>query len=256
MYDFWFTLGSAIIHPEFLDAVGKTAQPNFNRIMRVTVESTLVPTPETTETFMEAISAGKLDSAGTPKFRVALQQQLVALSRKGKNPPPPPTSVYAAGRLSQLLTIEPLGFGGPNGHLAEAQRAFKNAVDQTPGANPAEFSNTFPAFIGLCLIDGGLRSLLEDAAPAAIAGDAATPTRALTNVSRSDGQIVDDLGEILAEFGISSDPRSPERQVISNFLAGSEDIIALMMRADGNPWDVACADWLVYWSPQSDRAVI
>ncbi|MBS1857039.1 MAG: hypothetical protein JST11_16840 [Acidobacteria bacterium] len=248
MYDFWFTLGVAIMQSDFFGTV--SAPPDFNHIVRLTVETDTSVTPPKIEKFENTISAGKLDSNGAPKFRAALNKQLKTLAAAGMIPPPPPTSVYAAGRLSQLLLVPELGFSGEQGFFAVAHEAFSSAVADT-NANVSTFPATFPAFLGLCLIDGGLRALLRNDGRI----DRVMLTKELEVANRPDGPIVDDLGELLDEFGISRDANSPERKVLTGFLNGTEGVVQDMVRRNGNPWQFGCPDWLVYWSPQSDRAV-
>ena len=66
MYDFWFTLGTVVTRPVFLDRVLKHAKPNFKRITRTIVETdpSLSEPPRTTATVNE-ISAGLLGIEGT-----------------------------------------------------------------------------------------------------------------------------------------------------------------------------------------------
>jgi len=219
MYDFWFSLGAAIMDPTLINVVN-AAGPVFNRVTREIIEtdSTGAVTFQETNT----LTAGLIDVTATTTVRGAIA------SFTQSNPAAPPVSVYTAGKWCQLVAVTTINFAQDIGLANQAYVASLGANQTTT------FSSRFPAFLGVCLIDGGMVSRLLN--------PAASP----------------DLPEALAEFGISSDPTSIERTTISAFVANTNFQTASgnLLNSPGTPWDFGCLDQFFFWAGENERAII
>jgi len=225
MYDFWFTLGSAIIDPGFLTTITNALDKPFFQLLTLRLILETDPITGKIQTISQNTrTAGLLDLDKTPKFRLAVRAALPASA--------PPVSIYAAGRLSQLLVVPGIKFADV---MSKASTAYANAKATV---NPGNLPASFPAVIGLCLLDSTLASLI------AKPGDF-TP----------DGT---DLKEFMMEFGISATPNTPERQMISNYVHDTKfgEAASSLLAGDSTPWQDVCGDQFFFWSPQNVRAVI
>jgi hypothetical protein len=224
MYDFWFTLGSAIMNPSLLAAIN-AVPPVFNLVDRTITETAggavTFNNPNTT-------TAGLLDQNATGLVRDAiwnfLQKNPAVPSKFG----PPPISIYTAGKFCQLLTIPAMGFAA---NVSLANSAYTASLK---GALPATFSGRFPAYLGLCLVDAILQTKLAAQAP--------DP----------------DVNNSVAQFGIDSSPTSTEWPVITGYAAHPSLTAASssLLAGAASPWLITCGDQFLFWAPNNERAIL
>jgi len=225
MYDYWYTIGRAIMDPGLLTAVnGADPAPYFERVTRKMTETDSAG--NTTTVADNSATAGLLAEDNTISVRSAIWNWLSANPVSAGNPPlPPPISIYTAGRFCQFLTIQSIDFVT---RIAEANNAWRVS---SQGADPATFSERFPAFIGACLIDGDL------AQKVATPGDP-------------------DLQDAITQFGINAG--SPEFGV-ANRLVNHEDFITSQGHLLSDPdatWTDTCGDQFFFWVGKNERAVL
>ena len=220
MYDFWFTLGSAIMNPALLTTIS-AVPPVFTRVNRTITETGGTPP------LINTTTAGLLNATSTPLVRDAiwnfLQTYPAIPSKSG-----PPISIYTAGKLCQLLTIPAIGFVA---NVGLANTAYTASLS---GASPATFSESFPAYLGLCLVDPALQTKL-----AALLPDP-------------------DVANSVAQFGINSSASSTEWPVITGFAAHPSLTAATssLLAGPASPWLTTCGEQFLYWGPQNDRAIL
>jgi hypothetical protein len=222
VYDFWFTLGTATIKPALLDAI-QNAGPVFDFVQRIIVEiedgeQTLRPS---------APSAGLLENTPTTAVRAAIAKYVGAFS-----PAAPPIGIYCAGRLSQLMKIP---------FFSSTDQAHTSFRDIIKLANQAYVKGlaggaesklpSFPAFLGLCLVDGQLVEGFEN--PGA------------------------DVKQIVSEFGISVDSANREWQIATAFADTDEFASAtqLLMLGNMNPWRGTTLEQVFFWDGLSEHAI-
>jgi hypothetical protein len=224
MYDFWYTMGVAVIQPALLDAI-TPAKPAFDfgqRLVIDFVDDVPVLRPN-------APSTGLLENKPTTDVRLA-----IATFVKGYSASAPPIGIYTAGRFCQLVLIP---------YFASAQQddsSFEDIIDlahqayvKAVGAGKESQLATFPAFLGLCLMDGRLVQ------------DFAAPTPKLI--------------EILAEFGMKPDATTLEWQIATAFVKAPEfgDATQLLMLADNDPWQGggSTLEQAYFWDGKSEYAI-
>jgi hypothetical protein len=143
MLDFWFALGGAIIEPEFVELVKKTASQVFTKVDR-----TITETLDTHTKKITCPAAGLLHELPTKTLRTTIRQHLSARM------PTPPISIYTAGKLAQLVVVPKSNFGKA---IRLAQGAYKAAIKEYSISAPWPWRSLFfPAFFGLCLVDARL----------------------------------------------------------------------------------------------------
>jgi hypothetical protein len=183
MLDFWFTLGAAIIDPGVVSAIQKTMGEVevFTPVQRTITETV---NGETQTISSNNPASGLLKSDGVTELRKAIRTYLSA----AQMPSPPPISLYAAGRMAQLVQTKETLFTDA---IRLAQSAYSAAIQ----ANPSPWqSPLFPAFLGLCLVD-----------------------QALTSTISEDPNF---FAEVLGEFGMTIDTQ-PEMAILNYMLAYS-----------------------------------
>jgi hypothetical protein len=137
MYDFWFTLGSAIMRPELLKVISTGAY--FERLKKRDIVET--NQAGTKKTYPNTTTPGLLRNKETTDVRNNIRQYYLR-----NTPGAPPVSIFTAGRFSQLLLVPEIGF---EASVNLAHQAYHDALQGTP----ERFSNGFVAFLGLCLVD-------------------------------------------------------------------------------------------------------
>jgi len=166
-------------------------------------------------------TAGVLDPKSTTNVRLAIRSYLKQI------PSSPPVSIYTAGKLCVLLNVPTNQFFTDNMALASA--AYKDALAN----NPANFTPGFPAFLGLCLIDGVLSTKVADPA---------------------------DMGliEAIGEFGINSDPTKPEWNVIDKFVGHPkfQEAQGSLLNDANTSWRPNCGDQFFFWVGANEHAIM
>lgn len=138
MYDFWFTLGRAIMRIDLLDVIEKTA--HFERLRERDIIETDMHGAR--KTLTNTVSAGLLQPDPTTAVRKAIRKYYVDHHVAGA----PPVSIFTAGRFSQLLQVPAIGF---RKNVELAGQSYRNALQ----GHSERFTNGFVAFLGLCLVD-------------------------------------------------------------------------------------------------------
>lgn len=222
MYDMWYTTGVAVIRPALLDAI-QNAKPVFNFVDRFIIEvedgnQTLIP---------KAPRTGLLEPDPTTRVR-----QAIAKFVKNFSAAAPPIGIYTAGRFSQYAAIPNFSSARPNDSkisdiMAIANQGYKKAVGM--GAESAD--PTFPAFLGLCMMDGALAHKLGTPTPEQV--------------------------EVATEFGIPADPANRSWQIATNFVQTIEFGTAtqLFMLSDLDPWTVCTEEQIFFWKGLNERAI-
>jgi hypothetical protein len=222
MYDFWFTLGSAIMNPALLDAIN-AVPPVFNLVDR-----TITETVGGKQTFKYAnkTTAGLLDQESTCLVRDAIWNFLSKNPAVPSKSGPPPISIYTAGKFCQLLTIPMISFAV---NVGLANTAY---TDSLKGALPGAFSERFPAYLGVCLVDTTLQAKL-----------AAPPPDV-------------DVDNSVAQFGI--DKGGTEWPVITGFAADPNLAKATgsLLNVPNGPWLKTCDDQFLFWEANNERAIL
>jgi hypothetical protein len=140
MYDFWFTMGAAIVKPALLDAI-VNAKPAFDFLQRIIVEiedgvPVLLP---------KGPNTGVLENASTTNVREAIAKFVRNFSSSA-----PPIGIYCAGRFCQLVEIP---FFDPaqsqNSAFKDILKLANTAYLTAVGAGPDSKLPMFPAFLGL-----------------------------------------------------------------------------------------------------------
>jgi hypothetical protein len=220
MYDFWFTLGTAIIDPSLLTTVKPVALGP--PAVFTTISQRTITEPDTRFSFTNTKTAGLLDADQTPLARAAIRSFIQ------HNPAAPPVSIYTAGRFCQLLLVDEIGFADI---IDAAHNAYTDAVKGYTGSFPPAFA----AVLGLCLIDENLlKFIIKD-----------------TGQQSPDQQLISFMGE----FGMNPDRTSPERSVLNTFAKDSRFQKAAHTLMTGPTWQELCGDQFFFWG-QNARAVL
>lgn len=208
MYDFWFTLGYAAIKPALVGDVEKLA--DFQFVDRVVVEA-----DDSGITTRRGPSTGRLIKGSTTAVRKKIASNLSAV------PGVPPIGIYTAGRFCQMVSIDQFQSGGKNTKFRDIMILANTAYKAT--SNYTAKVNTFPALMGMCLMDGLFVTLILK-----FVGKKATKGEKT------------ELKEILAEFGVTSTD-SDDFKKLAKFVAQKEfkRAVSLLMGGNGdqNPWD-------------------
>jgi len=207
MYDFWYTLGVAAIEPNLLTAI-KNAGPVFNLVDRKVVENI-----GGQEFVRRGPSTGLLDRAATTKVRLAISQYIKGLSWSA-----PPIGIYTAGRFSQLVKISLFQSDKPDSTFADIINSAHKAYVTALASGAASSLPTFPAILGMCLMDGKIVDRIQK----------------WPNLSQSD---LVELAEILQEFGLTIGDRSWD--IARAFVKDNADFKAAvfyLMAGNMNPW--------------------
>jgi len=237
MYDFWFTLGSAVMDAGIFTNI-QTAIKNSN-----TPPFTLLTSRRIVEVGGKGFDKTNTKTAGLlssvmPDFATDTIRQLIRSYIQG-NKNAPPVSIYTAGKFSQLLAIKWIDsvkqIDFPK-IMTLANTAFvKAAKGATAGALPPNF----PAIIGLCLLDNAVATLIATSIPGT--ADGAT------------------LAAFMLEFGISKDAASPERMILTSYVTDQANFglaSGTLQQGDSTPWQDLCGDQYFFWDTQNERAVL
>jgi hypothetical protein len=207
MLDFWFSMGTTVMDPQLLTAL-KNATPVFTKVKRIITENghTVVSNNP---------ASGLLENAPTTRVRLALRAYLKPIA------PTLPISIYAAGKMSQLLVIPEIKFGVP---MKLANTAYLEACTTAGVTNdPSNFSALFPGFLGLCLLDANLTTLL----------------------AQGPGS---DADEAIEEFGIDPDPANSDLKVINQLLTAPSDFLTAQQQLlQSAGWQVGCREQYFFW---------
>ncbi len=225
MYDYWFTLGVAAIKPELVDVIC-AATPAFDFVQRIVIEiqdGKLLPPRVGTST-------GLLQNKPTTDVRDAISKFLHDFS-----PAAPPVGVYCAGRLSQLCCIEQFDSGTRKSTFKDISGLAHTAYVKAIGKGSGYTDPRFPAFLGLCMMDGILVSGFKKRQPAPL------------------------VKRILAEFGVEISARNRDWQIARRFVDQREftQATSFLMAGDDNPWfeGSGCFDQAIFWPTVSEHAV-
>jgi hypothetical protein len=224
MYDFWFTLGVATIKPALLDEINGSG-PAFDFVDRLTIEITgglpaLRP---------KAPGTGLLEAAPTTKVR-----ETIAKFVRNFSPAAPPIGIYCAGRFCQMMKIPFFSSTQPGDSsfkdiITLANQGYIKAV----GAGPASNLPMFPAFLGLCLMDGNFVFEFDN------------PTPKLT--------------EAVSEFGIVIGDASRDWQIAKAFVKTDEFSKAtqLLMVSNMSCWAGGgnTFEQMFFWIGKSEHAI-
>jgi hypothetical protein len=225
VYDFWFSLGTAIIDPGFLAVIKKPAEgitAKFHFVERVVVEL-----DDGNAIHRHGRSAGLLDEASTTAVRLAMAKYINGA------PGAPPIGILAAGRFCQWVNIPTFDshFAPADGNFDKIIALTHNAYVAALGASPAPAAPAFRAFLGLCLCDENL------------VFDFAAPTAALIQAA--------------SEFGVTVGA-STEWTISNAFVSHPDFQLAqrLFMRGDLDPWDDApTQEQIFFWKGRSEFAI-
>jgi hypothetical protein len=207
MYDFWFTLGVASMSPCLLEAIDR-ARPAFTFIDRWVVEirdGDLVT--------RRGPSTGLLERDATTRVRLAIAAYTRDFSLAS-----PPIGIYTAGRFCQLINIARFQGDQENSSLRDIfASAYKAYVTALKGGAPSDLP-TFPAMLGMCLMDQQVVDLIQ-------------------NWPELSPERLDQITEILDEFGLEIGSRSWD--ILRAFVAdpGFASAAGFLMAGDENPWD-------------------
>jgi hypothetical protein len=226
MYDFWYCMGVAIANPGLLTAVMK-ATPKFIR-----VKQTITNVDGTTGA-ITVLNGGKpltfagiLDQDATNSVRDAIRAAIAGTAGA------PPVSIATAARFCQYAVLTDIQFDKV---LGWARNAFQSAFGDYHGTPPA----TFPALIGVTLVDGKVVTLIN-AAPAD-----APPTDPL-------------LRNFLDEFGLSQDPKDPIRSRLVTFVKHpyfSNATDSLLNNPKTSPWQMCGGEHFFFWPAKDEYAI-
>lgn len=239
MYDFWFTLGAATIDPAFITGQ-VTPVANFQFVDRVVLETnvtqmnvvppnvtsaasvTVTARDATNVSILRGPSTGLLTAAATTTVRTRIYAYLKSKYANAA----PPVGIYTAGRFCQLVKISRFQSNNPASAFKDILSAANAAYIAAINGSPSNLS-TFPAVLGLCLMDGSLKRVIK-------AWDDATvdPTKL---------QKQSDVSEMLNEFGIVTAPAANDRnwQLVKTFVAhpSFDTAVQFLMAGDSNPWN-------------------
>jgi hypothetical protein len=217
MYDLWFTIGSAILDPTVIDAV-TAANPRFDLL----TERDLVEEGPAT-ILRNKTTAGLLEPAATTAVRNAIAAKL-----KNGPVPPPPVSIFAAGKVCQLLTIPQVGY-------RQALTLANQAIVAVAG-HIASPSAGLIAMLGLCIIDPTFTGLVL------------TPANDTSGV----------LPQAADEFRLSRQEWDIVNQYVNRpeFLRASHRLFNDPLNAAFDPWQNCCSEQYVFWVGKNERAII
>jgi hypothetical protein len=222
MYDLWYTLGVAVIRPELLDAI-KAAGPVYDLIDRYVIEvqkgeQTLRPKDP---------RAGLLEHNPTTNVRVAIAKFVKQFS-----PSAPPIGIYTAGRFCELVLLPNFASALPSSSsMKDVINLAHTAYDGAIGHGPQSTLPTFPAFLGLCMMDGNFVAAFKK------------PTTLLK--------------QAVSEFGITIDPKNLEWQIANLFVKAQEfrQAVKLFMASDMTGWTSNTADQIFFWDGFTEHAI-
>jgi hypothetical protein len=229
MYDFWYALGVATIKPSLLVAIMK-AKPTFPLVPRVLIEFPQgLPRPLPVGPY-----TGTLEENPTTAVREAMAAFLQKFSVENYSVLAPPVGIYCAGRFSQLITIPYFNSKKPRESSLSnifdlAHTAYLKAVGKGPESKLA----SFPAFLGVCLMDTRFSTKIQTPTPEALAA--------------------------AAEFGISPDRTKREWNIAQAFVKRVEfrGATYLLQGADKNPWSGhVTSEQIFFWPDFNDHVVL
>jgi hypothetical protein len=222
VYDFWFTLGTAIMRPALLDAIND-AGPVFDFVDRLIIEvENGVPAFRP-----KAPNTGVLEEDPTNSVRLAISKFV-----RGFSSAAPPIGIYCAGRFCQLIKIPLFDSAKPkNSSLKDIIDSAHAGYLEALGNGQVSSLPMFPAFLGLLLVD---TTLVSDFDP---------PT--------------DQVKEIACEFGIVVDDSNRSWQIAKAFVTtqGFLRAAGLLMVEDQSPWKGVCSEQIVFWPTFNEHAI-
>jgi hypothetical protein len=212
MYDLWYSIGIAVMDPDLVKAM-KAVPPKFDKVTRVITENGAVYSSNDQ-------TAGLLEAGATTNMRSAIAAYL------HRSPAAPPVSIFTAGKWCQFLTVGAM--------FVSCVQTAHTAFEKAAGNAPPKLSPSFPALLGLCLLDQAFCNLLM--------GNPTNP----------------DLVEALGEFGVPAAPASPDLKTLAAF-AGDTSFQnardAMLSAADGC-WATGCSEQFVFWAGKNEHAVL
>ena len=146
----------------------------------------------------------------------------------------PPIGIYCAGRFCQLIKIPqfqvPLANTALSDIMTSAHAGYSDALKAT-GNQPSKLS-TFPAFLGLCLMDA---TFVCHFSP-----------------------ITNDVKQVASEFGIDVATPGLEWKIATAFVKtpGFTKAVAHLMGGNQNPWlSKVTLEQVLWWSNSSQYAI-
>jgi hypothetical protein len=235
VYDFWYSLGAAVMQPDMVPSI-EAKNPKFKFVKKTMTVTELDGTTPATNLDGTPVAititpaTGLLEKASTSEVRDVIAAAV------GKLPAAPPISIYTASRFCQMLNIKEFNPQTKKNFLtimADAGSAYAAVLKAAGGV---VLSPGFPAFIGMCLLDNALFSLIP--APAN-----ANPLK-------------DPLAKFVAEFGINEG--SAEWMVMKNLKLqkGFADASEELMLGEDNPWLCGCGDLSLFWPAHSEYTLV
>jgi hypothetical protein len=233
MYDFWYTIGRAVMDRSLLTALqNANPAPLFSRINRTILETDA--TGKVTFSYTNTDTAGLLTKANTESVRDEIWDWMVAnpvVSGNANPPLPPPISIYTAGRFCQFLTVDQFDWVKRIETLNDAYNA------ALAPAQPKDLSERFPAFLGVCLIDEDLTakvSIPDDA------GFRKAATQFGITVGSTEWGVIDRL--------MTEPPEGQSKPFL--------DVQEEMMADPNGDWAELCGNQRDFWEPQNERAIV
>lgn len=230
MYDLWYALGVGIITPKLLVEINK-ANPKFDFVQRIIIE---IADDQIPVLRPKAPNTGLLEDGPTTAVRLAIAGFVQKFS-----PAAPPIGIYCAGRLCQLIQIPFFSSSQQDRSsfsdiIALAHQAYLIAIGQGPESKLA----TFPAFLGLCLLDG---NLVQD-----------LPHRQDGCITKATPRAIEAAGE----FGIGDDAKR-EWEIVTAFISADEFVQAsdLLMVQDKSPWKGTTGEQIFFWQGLTEHAI-
>jgi len=235
MYDFWFTLGSAIINTALIDEIFSIAVVKNVPVVFKPIGSREIIDPDDGTTPFDSTNtatAGLLDPGNTATLRTAIRN-FFAIPKISA----PPISIYATGRMAQLVSLPNINLGylvkdptiGINGAYTDAVKALTHTFSPSQG---------FAAALGLSLIDATLRA------------EIAKPSQCFKDFT-SDFGLSDD--EITVLTNTNSDKRFA---AVSSSLLNGNGLPLPGGTKVSTPWQDLCSDQFFFWDTQNRRAVL
>jgi hypothetical protein len=230
MYDFWFTMGVAIMKPSVLDDFN-SVNPEFNFVPKLVVDMNvgMIPVPRKL-----APRTGLLTTPTAEKDPTTALRLQISKSVRAAFPGAPPIGIYVSARFSQMLKIPFFSSALPNASgLVDIVKLANAAYTKATTAVGAPTGNvlTFPAFLGLCIMDGNFVTALAQLTAAAM--------------------------EVLGEFGIANP--SQELKIAQSFVSQNEFPQAsnLLMASDSSSWTDSnpTFEQIFFWKGKTEIAV-
>jgi hypothetical protein len=226
MYDFWYALGVATISPGLLPAIAPLVDFTFTQKITVLPANFKVLGGPNTGLLVEGDASANPPVPGTTLVRAKIAEYV-----KGYSTSAPPIGIYCAGRFCQMMKIAFFESSHKNDSaLTDIIKLANTAYTRALGGGAPSTLPTFPAFLGLCLMDGNLASDFAGRTPA--------------------------LREAASEFGIVVDDRS--WQIAASFVTQPEFRTATqyLMAGNSNPWQSHITLEQMYWWPRiSENAI-